>query len=89
MTATGWHPVTALLFTSYHERGEKSIENQEKPKRKTHTSWQVKARYNAKAYRSFSTRIKPELSGRIDEYLKRESISKSEFLRRAIELLDK
>lgn len=39
-----------LLFTSYHERGEKSIENQEKPKRKTHTSNEVKSRYAAKTY---------------------------------------
>lgn len=66
-----------------------TIENLEKPKRKTHTSWQVKARYNAKAYRSFSTRIKPELSGRIEEYLEREGLSKPEFLQLAIEHLDK
>lgn len=66
-----------------------TIENAEKPKRKTRTSWQVKARYNAKAYRSFSTRIKPELSGRIEEYLEREGLSKPEFLRLAVELLDK
>ena len=81
--------MTALLFTSYHERSEKSIENSEKVKRKTSTSWQVKARYNAKAYRSFSTRIKPELSDRIDQYLKREGLSKPEFLQLAIDHLDK
>jgi hypothetical protein len=76
------------LFTSYHERGEKSIENLEKPKRKTVTSWQVKAKYNAKAYRSFSSQIKPELFDRLDRYIKREGLSKSEFLQRAIEALE-
>lgn len=75
--------------TARHEKGVKTIESTEKPKRKTHTSWQVKARYNAKAYRSFSTRIKPDLSGRIEKYLEREGLSKPEFLQLAIELLDK
>lgn len=65
------------------------MKNPETPKRKTRTSWQVKARYNAKAYRSFSTRIKPDLSGRIEKYLEREGLSKPKFLQLAIELLDK
>ena len=65
------------------------MENQEKPKRKTQTSWQVKARYNAKTYRSFASQIKPELFDRINEYIEAEKISKSEFLSRAIEALDK
>lgn len=46
------------MFTSYHERGEKSIENQEKPKRKTHTSTDVKRRYNEKVYAQYTISIR-------------------------------
>ena len=58
-----------------------------KPKRKTHTSSAVKNRYNAKTYKNFRAAIKPELYGRIDEYIKQEGISRPEFLLRAIENL--
>ena len=58
-----------------------------KPKRKTHTSSAVKNRYNAKTYKNFRAAIKPELYGRIDEYIKQEGISRPEFLLRAIEHL--
>ena len=58
-----------------------------KPKRKTHTSSAVKNRYNAKNYKNFRAAIKPELYGRIDEYLEQEGISRPEFLLRAIENL--
>ena len=58
MTATGWLPVTALLFTSYHERSRKSIETQEKPKRKTHTSNEVKKRYNDKTYQQYALKLR-------------------------------
>lgn len=60
----------------------------DKPKRKTVTSAAVKARYNKKAYRQFSARIKPDLSSRIDAYTEREGISKPEFLARALNALD-
>lgn len=60
-----------------------------KPKRKTHTSSAVKARYNAKAYRQFAARLKPDLSQRIDAYTAKEGISKPEFLQRAIDTLDR
>ena len=64
---------------------KENMEN--KPKRKTHTSSSVKNRYNAKAYKRFNAAIKPDLYGRIDEYLKQEGISRPEFLLRAIENL--
>lgn len=60
-----------------------------KPKRKTRTSQAAVNRYNAKTYKQFTARIRPELSGRIDSYIKQEDISKPEFLRRAIDELDK
>ena len=56
-----------------------------KPKRKTHTSSAVKRRYNEKNYKNFRAAIKPELYDRIDEYIKQEGISRPEFLLRAIE----
>ena len=45
----------------------------------------MKNRYNEKNYKNFRAAIKPELYGRIDEYLKQEGISRPEFLLRAIE----
>lgn len=59
------------------------------PKRKTRTSSTVKNRYNKKTYRQFATQIKPDLSSRIDAYTKSQGISKPQFLRQAIEALDK
>ena len=58
-----------------------------KTKRKTHTSSAVKRRYNAKNYKNFRAAIKPDLYERIDEYIKQEGISRPEFLLRAIENL--
>lgn len=52
------------------------------------TSWQVKAKYNKKAYKSFSTQIKPELFNRIDNYCKENNLSRSQFLTKAIDLLE-
>lgn len=52
------------------------------------TSWQVKAKYNKKAYKSFSTQIKPELFNRIDNYCQKHELSRSQFLTRAIDLLE-
>ena len=61
----------------------------QKPKRKTRTSTEVKNRYNAKAYKKFQAAIKPPLMERIEGYNERENISKSQFLERAIDALDK
>ncbi len=85
MTATGRHPVTALLFTSYHERGEKSIENQEKPKRKTHTSSEVKRRYNAKTYTRIALDVRNEIATAYKEKCSKLGISYSAPLHKAIE----
>ena len=52
------------------------------------TSWEVKAQYNKKAYRSFSTQIKPELFERIDKYCKAQGLSRSQFLAKAIDLME-
>ncbi len=43
--------------------------------------------YNKENYAQFSLRIKPELKSEIDEYCNENGISKSEFLRRAIDVL--
>ena len=61
----------------------------QKPRRKTTTSAAVKNRYKAKAYKKYQADIKPALMERIESYNKREDISKSQFLERAIETLDK
>lgn len=52
------------------------------------TSWEVKAKYNKKAYRSFSTQIKPDLFERIDKYCKEQGLSRSQFLAKAIDLME-
>lgn len=59
------------------------------PKRKTHTSSAVKNKYNAKMYRKFQATIKPELAQRIEDYLAQESVSRPEFLERAVTALEK
>ena len=57
-------------------------------KRKTHTSTAVKQRYNEKTYKKITVQVKPELAERIALYRDKEGISMSQFLQRAIELLD-
>lgn len=57
-------------------------------KRKTHTSTAVKRRYNEKTYKKITVQVKPELAERIALYREKEGISMSQFLQRAIELLD-
>lgn len=47
-----------FLFTVYYKKGEKSITEQEKPKRKTKTSSEVKARWNAKTYKQYSLNLR-------------------------------
>lgn len=61
----------------------------EKPKRKTTTSSAVKNRYKAKAYKKYQADIKPPIMERIEAYNTRENLSKSQFLERAIETLEK
>ena len=56
---------------------------------KTQTSQAAVNRYNKKTYVQFAARIKPDLSQRIEDYTKREGISKPQFLERAINTLEK
>lgn len=55
-------PRSPLLLTpqgNYStERDVKSIENAEKPKRKTHTSSEVKKRYNDKTYKAYTLNLR-------------------------------
>lgn len=44
--------------------------------------------YNKEHYVRFSASVKPELKERIDDYCKNEKISKTEFLRRAIDMFE-
>ena len=53
------------------------------------TSWQVKDRYNKKAYKRFASQIKPDLFERIDKYCKEQGLSRSQFLAKAIDLMEK
>ena len=56
-------------------------------KRKTHTSSEVKRRYNDKHYKRFTADIKFELYDELAEYIKRNGISRAEFLQKALEAL--
>ena len=52
-----------------------------------------KSKYNTKYqkehYARFSANLKPEEKKRVDDYCKKEGISKSEFIRRALEMFEK
>jgi len=48
------------------------------------TSWQVKARYNAKHYKTVSTQLDKELVARWEAKLATDNLTKSEFIRNAI-----
>ena len=61
---------------------------EEKRKRKTRTSSAVKRRYNAKHYKDFRGAIKFELFDRIEAYIKKENLSRPEFLQRAMDRLE-
>ena len=50
----------------------------------SNTSWQVKANYNKKVYKSVSVQLKKELVAEWEEQLAKDGISKSEFIRNAI-----
>lgn len=56
-----------------------------KPKRKTRTSSAVKNRYNAKHYKAFQARLKPELADGIEEYITARGITRPQFLAEALE----
>lgn len=51
------------------------------------TSSEVKNRYNKKAYKQFNTQIKPELFEDIEIYRTENNLSRSEFLKLALENL--
>ena len=54
------------------------------------TSWEVKARYNKKVYKTITLQLKIELVERLNEQLKKDGISKADFFRNAInEYLEK
>ena len=53
----------------------------------SNTSWQVKAKYNKKAYKQFACRVKPDLFEEINSYGEDNNLSKSQFLQIAIDLL--
>ncbi len=48
------------------------------------TSWQVKAKYNKKVYRTVSAQLDKNLVAKWEEKLKTDNIGKSEFIRNAI-----
>lgn len=48
------------------------------------TSWQVKAKYNKKVYKSISAQLPKDLVSRWEEKLKTDGIGKTEFIRNAI-----
>lgn len=54
-----------------------------------YTSATVKNKYNKKAYKQFNTQIKPELFEEIDAFCKSKELSKSAFLKLAIDTLSK
>lgn len=51
----------------------------------SNTSWQVKAKYNKKVYRFVSAQLNKELVEQWETELKKDGISKSAFIREAIE----
>lgn len=51
------------------------------------TSTASKYKYNKKAYKAFNVQIKPEIFDRIDQYCKKNNISRSQFLLNAINTL--
>lgn len=48
------------------------------------TSWQVKAKYNKKVYKSITAQLNRELVEKWEEKLQADGIGKSEFIRNAI-----
>lgn len=54
-------------------------------KRKTHTSTEVKARYNKKVYDTISIRVPKELSATFKEKCTKENVSQAQVIKTAIE----
>jgi hypothetical protein len=57
-------------------------------KRKTHTSSEVKDRYNRQHYKAYTAKVKFDLYDALEAYQKRHGLSRPEFLARAIETLE-
>lgn len=57
----------------------------EQPKRKTHTSTQVKARYNKKVYSTISVQLPKELVANFKEKCKVEGVSQAQIIKKAVE----
>lgn len=49
----------------------------------------AKNKYNKENYKQFKANLKPDLFTRIDEYCKKHELSRSQFLTKAIDLLEK
>lgn len=64
------------------------MDNNIKPKRKTHTSTAVKRRYNDKTYTRFVADLRNELYAEVDQYIKARGISRAKFIQIAFESLD-
>lgn len=56
-----------------------------KTKRKTHTSSEVKARYNAKVYSNLSLKLPKELVANFKEKCTAEGVSQASVIKKAIE----
>lgn len=54
-------------------------------KRKTHTSTEVKARYNKKVYDTISIRVPKELAAAFKEKCTKENMSQAQVIKKAIE----
>lgn len=50
----------------------------------SNTSWQAKAKYNKKMYKTVMAQLNKDLVSRWEQKLIEENLSKSEFIRRAI-----
>ena len=48
----------------------------------------AKNKYNKENYKQFKANLKPELFNRIDSYCKKNNLSRSQFLTKAIDLLE-
>ena len=58
---------------------------EEAPKRKTHTSSEVKRRYNDKVYSTVKAQLPKDLVARFKEKCKAEGISQAQVVKKAIE----
>ena len=57
-------------------------------KRKTHTSSEVKDRYNKQHYRAYTAKVKFELFDALEAYQTKHGLSRPEFLAKALETLE-